>query len=522
MATESKIAVPGLVSTNPATGEVVGSYACASVADVHDAVETARRAQPAWAALGVHERMAIIRRFRKLLNERCLEVAELISRESGKPIPEAIGAEVLVVQDSAEFSVRHAVEVLRSERVPHSNPAMKTKRGELVYEPHGVIGIISPWNYPFSIPSTETLAALVLGNAVVLKPSELTPACALKLQSLLYEGGVPKGVLQVVLGEGQVGAALIDSRIDKIIFTGSVATGRRVGVAAAQKFLPCVLELGGKDPFIVLDDADIDVASSGAVWGAFVNAGQTCLSVERCYVHRSIYDRFVKACAEKAKALKVGNGIERDTDVGPMIDGRQLKIVEDQVADAVAKGAQIVTGGRRLPELGANFYAPTVLTGTTREMRVMNEETFGPLLPIIPFDSDEEAIAMANDSEFGLAASVWTNNRKRGEAMAKRIDAGTVMVNDAIAGFGICEAPHGGFKASGVGRTHGIAGLREMVRVRYIDVDRLVMKKPWWYGYKGDYREQIHGFADMLFGAGIGRKIAGALRSAGILTRKKL
>ena len=254
-----------------------------------------------------------------------------------------------------------------------------------------------------------------------------------------------------------MGAALIDSRIDKIIFTGSVATGRRVGVAAAQKFLPCVLELGGKDPFIVLDDADIDVASSGAVWGAFVNAGQTCLSVERCYVHRSIYDRFVKACAEKGKRLKVGNGIERDTDVGPMIDGRQLKIVEDQVADAVAKGAQIVTGGRRLPELGANFYAPTVLTGTTREMRVMNEETFGPLLPIIPFDSDEEAIAMANDSEFGLAASVWTNDRRRGEAMAKRIDAGTVMVNDAIAGFGICEAPHGGFKASGVGRTHGIA-----------------------------------------------------------------
>jgi acyl-CoA reductase-like NAD-dependent aldehyde dehydrogenase len=522
MATNSKIAAPTLVSTNPATGEVVATYACASVAEVRDAVEAARRAQPGWAALDVRKRMAIIRRFRKLLNERTLEVAELITRESGKPVPEAIAAEVLVVQDAAEFSARHAVEVLRAEKVPHSNPAMKTKRGKLVHEPHGVIGIISPWNYPFSIPATETLSALVLGNAVVLKPSELTPACALKLQALLREAGVPKDAMQVVLGEGPVGAALLEARIDKVIFTGSVATGRRVGVAAAQKFLPCVLELGGKDPFIVLDDADLDVASSGAVWGAFMNAGQTCLSVERCYVHRSVYDRFVEFCTQKAQLLKVGNGLDRETDVGPMIDVRQLKIVEEQVADAVAKGAKILTGGRRLAELGSNFYAPTVLTGVTREMKLLNEETFGPLLPIIPFDTDDEAVALANDSDFGLAASVWTRDRRRGEAVAQRIEAGTVMVNDAIAGFGICEAPHGGFKASGVGRTHGLPGMSEMVRVRYIDVDRVMMKKPWWYGYKGGFREQIHGFADLLFGGTATRRIKGALRSAGILTRPKL
>lgn len=522
MATNSKLEAPALVSTNPATGEVVGTYACASAEEVRAAVEVARRAQPAWVALGVRKRMAIVRRFRKLLNQRTLEVAELITREAGKPVPEAIAAEVLVVQDAAEFSARHAVELLHDEPVPHSNPAMKTKRGRLVYEPHGVIGIISPWNYPFSIPATETLSALVLGNAVVLKPSELTPACALKLQSLLHEAGVPEDVMQVVLGEGAVGAALIEARIDKIIFTGSVATGRRVGVAAAQKFLPCVLELGGKDPFIVLEDADLDVASSGAVWGAFMNAGQTCLSVERCYVHRSIFPRFVELCSEKAQLLRVGNGLERQSDVGPMIDPRQLKIVEGHVADAVAKGASIVTGGCRREDLGSNFYSPTVLTGVTREMKLMTEETFGPLLPIIPFDSDEEAIALANDSEFGLAASIWTRDRKRGEAMAERIEAGTIMVNDAIAGFGICEAPHGGFKASGVGRTHGLPGMQEMVRVRYIDVDRVMMKKPWWYGYTGGFREQIHGFSDALFGGTMVRRLKGALRSAGILTRPKI
>lgn len=522
MATDSKLAAPALVSVNPATGEMVGTYQCMTAANVRDAVEAARRAQPSWAALHVRKRMEIIRRFRKLLNQRTLEVAELITRESGKPVPEAIAAEILVVQDAAEFSARHAVEVLRSEPVPHSNLAMKTKRGKLVYEPHGVIGIISPWNYPFSIPATETLSALVLGNAVVLKPSELTPACALMLQTLLYEAGVPKNVMQVVLGEGAVGAALIDAPIDKIIFTGSVATGRRVGVAAAQKFLPCVLELGGKDPFIVLDDADLDVASSGAVWGAFMNAGQTCLSVERCYVQRAVFNRFVELCAQKSQLLTVGDGLDRGTDVGPMIDGRQLKIVEDHVADAISKGARIVTGGRRLEQLGPNFYAPTVLTDVTRDMKLLTEETFGPLLPVIPFDTDEQAIALANDSEFGLAASVWTRNLRRGKAIAQRIEAGTVMVNDAIAAFGICEAPHGGFKASGVGRTHGLAGMSEMVRVRYLDVDRVTMKKPWWYGYKGSFREQIHGFADALFGSTAGARIKGALRSAGILTRPKI
>src|SRR5208337_3952982 len=252
------------------------------------------------------------------------------------------------------FCVENAYAILRDQPVPHRNLAMKTKSGRLVRESYGVIGIISPWNYPFSIPATETLAALVAGNAVVLKPSEFTSLVALELKSLLDAAGVPPNIFQVVVGDGATGAALIHSQVDKLVFTGSVATGKRIAAIAAERLLPVVLELGGKDPMLVLDDADVDVASSAAVWGAFVNAGQTCLSVERCYVYRSLYEQFLAACAEKTKKLRVGNGMDAETDVGPLIHERQLLIVEAHVEDANARGARVLTGGTRIPELGRN------------------------------------------------------------------------------------------------------------------------------------------------------------------------
>ena len=400
---------------------------------------------------------------------------------------------------------------------------LKTKRSAFVYEPLGVIGIISPWNYPFSIPATETLAALVAGNAVVLKPSELTPLVALELASLLHRAGVPEDVFQVVVGAGPAGAALVHSPIDKLVFTGSVGTGKRIAAVAAERSLPVVLELGGKDPMLVLDDADIDVASSAAVWGAFVNAGQACLSVERCYVHRSLYESFARACAGKTTQLRVGNGMHPHTDVGPMIQERQVRIVESHVEDAKARGARVLAGGMRLPELGVNFYAPTVLADVTQDMRIMREETFGPVLPVMACADDDEAVRLANDSEYGLAASVWTRDRKRGELLARRIHAGTVMVNDVISCFGISEAPHGGVKASGVGRTHGRFGLEEMVRVKYLDMDRVPgMKKVWWHGYGESFRRQMEGFLDMQFGRGLITRARGALRAAGVVRRKQL
>ncbi len=523
MATDLQIAARKILSLNPATGEVLRELECAGESEVQDAVALARAAQPAWADLGVRRRIAVIREFQRRLYTRKSEIAAAITREAGKPLAEALVTEVLVVLDGARFLIDYAWGLLRDEPVPHGNLVTKLKSGKLVREPHGVIGIIAPWNYPFSIPATETLAALVAGNAVVLKPSELTPLVALELASLLHAAGVPKEVFQVVVGEGAAGAALIHSPIDKLVFTGSVATGKRIAATAAERLLPVVLELGGKDPMLVLDDADVDVASSAAVWGAFVNAGQACLSVERCYAHRSLYARFAETCAEKTKKLRVGNGMEPHTDVGPMIQERQLRIVEAHVEDAKARGARVLAGGSRLPELGPHFYAPTVLADVTHEMRIMREETFGPVLPVMSFDDVDEAVRLANDSEYGLAGSIWTSDAARGERLARRIHAGTVMINDVISCFGISEAPHGGVKASGIGRTHGRFGLDEMVRVKYLDTDRMPgMKKVWWHGYGESFTRQMEGFLEMQFGRGLGERLRGALRAAGVVRRKQL
>lgn len=526
MATDLQIGARKVSSVNPATGEILRQLECAGESEVRASVARARAAQVAWAEIGVRGRIAVLREFQRRLLEGKSEVAEAITREAGKPVAEALTTEVLVVLDAARFLIENSYRLLRDEPVPHGSLATKLKSGRLVREPYGVVAIISPWNYPFSIPATETLAALVAGNAVVLKPSEFTSLAGLKLQSLLHAAGVPRDIFQVVVGDGATGSALIHSRgpgIDKLVFTGSVATGKRIAAAAAERLLPMVLELGGKDPMLVLDDADIDVASSAAVWGAFVNAGQTCLSVERCYVHRSRYEEFLRACVEKTNRLRVGDGLDPQTDVGPMIHERQLQIVEAHVEDAVARGGRLLAGGSRSPELGGNFYKLTVLADVTHEMRIMHEETFGPVLPVAAFDSDEEAVQLANDSEFGLAASVWTRSRERGERLARSIHAGTVMVNDAISCFGISEAPHGGVKASGVGRTHGRFGLEEMVRLKYLDVDLAPrMKKAWWYGYGATFARQMEGFMDFEFARGWAMRLCGAVRAVGVVVRKQL
>ncbi len=540
---------------NPATQESIGTLPSLTPAQIANCVSKAAAAQLRWAATPVRERLKILQRFADLLCDQKEAVAAIIGREAGKPEAEALSTEILVVLDTVKYLKNTLPGFLRPEPIPHGNPAMKLKRGTLLREPYGVVGIISPWNYPFSVPSVQTLTALATGNAVALKPSEFTPYSSLELQRLLREAGLDRELLQVITGEGGAGAALLAADVQKVVFTGSVATGKRVAQAAAARLLPVVLELGGKDPMIVLEDADVDVASSAAVWGAFMNAGQTCLSVERCYVHEAIYEKFLEKCVEKTKKLRVGSScletkaqarlpppqerakssrpgdpvpvpqVSRDgeIDVGPMIHERQLKVVQSHVEDAIARGARLLAGGKPLSNLGPNFFAPTILADVDHSMAVMIEETFGPVLPVRSFKTEDEAVELANDSEYGLASSIFTSDRKRGEGLARRIMAGTVMVNDVLACFGISEAPHGGVKASGIGRTHGRFGLEEMVWPKYVDSDRLPrMKKLWWFGYGAAFAEQMGGFVELLFANGLIKRLRGGVKSTKSYLRRRV
>jgi acyl-CoA reductase-like NAD-dependent aldehyde dehydrogenase len=506
-----------LQSLNPATGELLAEFEPAGNAEVEALVARAREVAPEWRQLSVEARARYLFRLKEILYSRREEIAALITREAGKPILESLLAEVTVVLDTLQYFGNHAAQFLSAEHVPHHNLALKFKRGRLEYEPYGVVGIISPSNYPFSIPCSELIPALVAGNTVVLKPSELTPQVGLAIRELLEAAELPPGVANVVLGNGETGRALASAQIDKLIFTGSVATGKKIQVLAAERLLPTVLELGGKDPMIVCADAELGRASSGAVWGAFTNAGQACLSVERLYVVRPVAEEFTRLCVEKTKQLRLGPGEDPTTDVGPLIRERQVQKVEQQVAEAVKQGAEVLAGGRR-PQGPASpgalstgfFYEPTVLARVHHGMRVMREETFGPVLPIMAVEDETEAIALANDSEFGLSASVWTRDLRRGERISRALQAGAVMVNDCASYFGISEAPHGGVKSSGIGRTHARLGLLEMVRVKYLDID-LVPRLPklWWFGYDPKATRLMRGFTDFLFARGMVRRARG-------------
>ena len=484
-----------LESLDPATGEVIARFEAANIGDFPGVFGRARKAQEEWAATPVSERAAALRRLRDAIFARRDEIADVIAREAGKPLVEARFAEILQALDTTDFYARQAPRWLRPERVPHHSLALKAKSGYLQFEPWGVVAIISPWNYPFAIPIGQIVPALAAGNAVLLKPSELTPWCGALVAELCQDARFPSALVQVLQGSGDVGAALVAARPDKVFFTGSVATGLRIAEACAAQLIPSVLELGGKDAMIVLADADLDVASSAAVWGSYMNCGQACLSIERIYVEQSVADRFTELCVEKTTQLRLGPSSEPDSEVGPMIRPRQVDRVEEQLSDAVARGARILAGGRRRPDLGPNFFEPTVAANVDHSMLLMQDETFGPVLAIRAVADAEEAVRLANASPFGLAASVWTRHARRGREIASRLRAGAVMVNDVASYYGIAEAPHGGRGVSGWGHSHSRLGLFEMVQVKYVDVDRLPhFAKSWWFGYN----EELAAAADSL------------------------
>src|SRR5437899_4613851 len=508
------IPIDTLPSINPATGEVFAQVEKTPAALVPEIIVRARIAQSNWAELSVKERCAKLRNLRQRMLASRNELADTVVRESGKPRVEALFADIFVALDSAEYWSRNAAAALRTEPVRHHSLAAKAKRGYLAYEPLGIIAIISSWNYPLAIPMSQIIPALAAGNAVVCKTSEFTPQCGELIQKLFTHAGFRQNLVTVVQGGGDVGQALIDAPSDKVLFTGSVATGKRVAEACAKKLIPTVLELGGKDAMIVLADADLDVASSAAVWGSYTNCGQVCLSVERLFVERTVAEKFVALCVEKTKNLRIGPGSDPATDVGPLIRLDHVRRMIDLVDDAVSRGANVLCGGRARPELGPNFFEPTVIAAVDSSMRLFQEETFGPILAIQIVRDAQQAITHANDSPFALAASIWTKDKSRGMALAAELRAGAVMVNDAISYFGIAEAPHGGCGASGWGRTHGKAGLLEMVQMKYIDVDGLPRsEKPWWYRYGSDLERAADAFLQFEFSGGIGAKLRNARRA---------
>ena len=485
-------AVDEIVSINPATGEEVGRVPVSSSDEVRDAVARGREAFAKWKRTSFQERKALVMKAREVILAEMDEIAHLISRESGKPFGEAISMEIAPVLDLMQWIAKNAEKMLRPKRIGIGLYGLLGRSSKVVYHPLGVVGIIPAWNYPFSIPLGEVAMALMAGNSVVIKPSELTPFVGLKIGEILENAGAPDGLAQVVTGDGRTGAALVEAAPDKIMFTGSVATGRKIAKAAAENLTSTVFELGGKDPMIVFGDANLELAAGAAVWGAFCNAGQSCSSVERLYVQESVAEKLTKMIVEKTKELKVGSGDQEDVSIGAMSSERQLKIVEDHVEDFRRDGAKIETGGTN----DSLFYTPTVISGATNEMRGMQEETFGPTLPIATFKTEEEAIKLANDSEFGLTASVWTRDYTKGKRVAQQIEAGSVCVNEVLYTHGIGQTPWGGFKNSGRGRTHGTEGLMELVQPQHIHVNRIaLLPDSWWMPYSSNAVQTFRKFA---------------------------
>jgi succinate-semialdehyde dehydrogenase/glutarate-semialdehyde dehydrogenase len=484
-----------IISHNPATGKEIGRTSLVMPEEVARAVGRAREAQAAWAARSFRERGRAIMAARKIFLHDLEEIAALISQETGKPAAEAISMELAPALDLMQYFARKTAALLQPRRISVGQYWTMGRSSYEIYKPMGVIGVISPWNFPWATPLAEVVMALMAGNAVVLKPSELTPLTALRIGEMFSTAGLPANVLQVVTGDGSTGAALVASGADKILFTGSVATGRRVAEAAAKYLIPVVLELGGKDAMVVLDDANVVNAARAVVWGAFANCGQSCSSIERCYVHESIAERFIDEVVKETKRLRQGPETDQN-DLGPMSSERQLRIVERHVNHALEHGAVALTGGERLREVAGPFYPPTVLINVNHEMDVMREETFGPVLPIMTFTTDEEAVRLANDSDFGLTASVWTNNTGRGQQLARQIDAGTVMINEVVYTHAIAQTPWGGTKQSGLGRTHGRSGLMELVRPQHVHINRLpFLPDLWWFNYDERAGRLFRGFA---------------------------
>ncbi|MCX5045098.1 succinic semialdehyde dehydrogenase [Aldersonia sp. NBC_00410] len=458
------------------TGKEIATIPVGTAEDVTAAFAKARAAQERWAKLPVRDRVAVFERFRELVVAKREFLMNVAQAETGKARA-AAQEEVVDVLLNTRYYARTAPKLLGSKRVQGLLPSLT--KAVVNYHPKGVVGVISPWNYPITLSISDSIPALIAGNAVVVKPDSQTPYCTLACAELLYQAGLPRDVFAVVPGPGSVvGTAIVDN-CDFLMFTGSTGTGRTLAEQCGRRLIGFSAELGGKNPMIVTKGANLDVVARAATRACFSNAGQLCISIERIYVDRAVADEFTEKFGARVRAMKLGAGYDFAADMGSLISEDQVKTVSGHVDDAKVKGAKVIAGGKARPDVGPLFYEPTVLTGVTDEMECARNETFGPLVSIYPVDSVDEAIDRANDTEYGLNASVWAGSKAEGEAIAARLRSGTVNVDEGYApAFGSTAAPMGGMKASGVGRRHGPDGLLKYTESQTVATSRVMTLDP--------------------------------------------
>lgn len=462
--------------TYPVTGETIGHVPLCTPEDVEVAARRARKAQKEWGRRSLRRRTKVLMRFHDLLLKRQTEGLDIIHLENGKTRIQAF-EEIMATATASRYYARAAGSHLRTRRRGGAMPLLTSTRE--LRKPRGLVGFIVPWNYPLTLGITDAIAAIAAGNSVLIKPDLQTPYSTLWAVELLEQAGLPPGVVTVVTGQGDLlGPAIID-QVDFLMFTGSTRVGRIVAAQAGERLIECSMELGGKNAMVVLEDANVNRALTGGLVGTFSNTGQLCISMERIYVHSSIYDTFVEQFAERMRGLRLGGGLDWSFDVGPLISEGQLRRVSEHVDDAVLNGAKVVVGGRARPDIGPLFYEPTLLTGVTPSMECYGEETFGPVVSVYPFDDIDRVVEQVNEGPYGLNASIWTRDTRKGRKIAERIEAGTVNVNEAYAAaFGSTDAPMGGMKESGMGRRHGAYGIQKYTESQTVAVQRLLPVTP--------------------------------------------